>query len=77
MQHTGPNRDGSAEWNAYWDAPAAKHVIEHGIPVHVCALDCSQQAPLTSDLLARLARYPALQHTATILCITLQHTATH
>ena len=51
----GKDRDGSAEWNAYWDPHAVDQVLNHGPPIHICPLDCSQGAPLTSDLLYRLS----------------------
>jgi len=48
-------RDGSAEWNAFWDPPAVSHVLSHGPTLHMCPLDCSQHVPLSSSFLSRLA----------------------
>jgi purine nucleosidase len=48
--------DGSAEWNVYWDAPAARRVWDSTIPVVLCPLDITNNVPLTSDFIRRLGR---------------------
>lgn len=40
-------RDGTAEWNIYWDPPAAKRVWDSGIPITMFALDATNQVPVT------------------------------
>ena len=44
-----PGHDGSAEWNMYWDAPAAKRVWESRIPIRLFPLDVTNQVPLTPE----------------------------
>ena len=41
--------DGSAEWNIYWDAPAAKRVWDSGIPIRLFPLDATNKVPLTAE----------------------------
>jgi len=48
--------DGSAEWNVYWDAPAARRVWDSAIPIVLCPLDITNNVPLTSDFIRRLGR---------------------
>ncbi|MEP7358700.1 MAG: nucleoside hydrolase [Anaerolineales bacterium] len=53
--------DGSAEWNVYWDAPAAHRVWASRIPIVLCPLDITNTVPLTSEFIRRLGkqrRYP-------------------
>lgn len=38
--------DGSAEWNIYWDAPAAKRVWDSPLPIRLFPLDVTNQVPL-------------------------------
>ncbi len=49
-------QDGSAEWNAYWDPPAAARVWRTGIPITICPLDITAQVPITPELALRFAR---------------------
>lgn len=37
--------DGSAEWNAYWDPPAAERVWRTGIRITICPLDTVAVVP--------------------------------
>ncbi len=48
--------DGSAEWNAYWDPPAVLRLWQSAAPVTLFPLDATNQVPVTSDFLQRLAR---------------------
>ena len=54
-------QDGSAEWNVYWDPPAAHRVWQTGIPITICPLDITNNVPVTSAFvrtIARNRRYP-------------------
>ena len=41
--------DGSAEWNIYWDPPAAKRVFDSGIPITLFPLDVTNLLPVTGE----------------------------
>lgn len=49
-----PGHDGSAEWNVYWDPPAAAALWRTAIPILMCPLDITNSVPLTRDFLNRL-----------------------
>lgn len=49
-----PEHDGSAEWNFYADPPAAKKVIESGIPITLIPLDVTNNVPVTREFLLKL-----------------------
>ena len=53
-------RDGSAEWNIYWDAPAAKTVIEapglQGGKILLFPLDATDHVPVNSTLVRRFGK---------------------
>jgi purine nucleosidase len=54
-------QDGSAEWNVYWDPPAAYRLWQTDIPITICPLDITQNLPVTSEFvrnIARNRRYP-------------------
>jgi len=54
-------QDGSAEWNVYWDPPAAHRLWQTDIPITICPLDITQNLPVTSEFvrnIARNRRYP-------------------
>ncbi len=51
-----PEHDGSAEWNAYWDAIAVEKVWQTNIPLIVCSLDITNTVPVTSEFIRRLAK---------------------
>jgi purine nucleosidase len=56
-----PGQDGSAEWNAYWDAEAIDRVWQTQIPIVMCPLDITNNVPVTPDFIRKLAkqrRYP-------------------
>jgi purine nucleosidase len=49
-------QDMSAEWNAYWDPPAADRVWRTGIPITVCPLDLTNHVPVTPEFIRQLSR---------------------
>ena len=53
--------DGTAEWNVFWDAIAAKEIWDTNIPITICPLDLTNNVPVTSEFIRTLAkqrRYP-------------------
>ena len=50
------NQDGSAEWNVYWDPPAAHQVWQTNIPITLCPLDITNTVKVTSEFVRRLSR---------------------
>jgi purine nucleosidase len=54
-------QDMSAEWNVYWDPPAAARVWATSIPLVLCPLDITNHVPIIADFihaLSRQRRYP-------------------
>jgi len=51
-----PAQDGSAEWNAYWDAIAVQYIWNTTIPIIICPLDVTNTVPVTSEFVRRLGR---------------------
>jgi purine nucleosidase len=54
-------QDGSAEWNVYWDPPAAGQIWATKIPLIICPLDITNNVPITQAFVRRLAhqrQYP-------------------
>lgn len=49
-------QDRTAEWNVYWDPPAAGRVWATKIPIILCPLDLTNHVPVTSAFLKQLAR---------------------
>jgi purine nucleosidase len=49
-------QDGSAEWNVYWDPPAAARVWQTDIPITICPLDITNNVPVTSEFVRTIAR---------------------
>lgn len=49
-----PDHDGSAEWNVYWDPPAAHRVWATSIPIVLCPLDITNNTPVTAELIQNL-----------------------
>lgn len=47
--------DGSAEWNVYWDPPAAERIWRTDVPIVLCPLDVTNQVPVTTGFIRRLA----------------------
>lgn len=50
---TETNSDGSAEWNAYWDAVAVAKVWQTPIPFTICPLDVTNKVPVTAAVVKR------------------------
>ncbi len=48
--------DGSAEWNVYWDPPAAARLWQTAVPIRLFPLDATDKVPVTFDFLVSLAR---------------------
>lgn len=44
-----PGHDGSAEWNVYWDPPAARRVFDSRIPITLFPLDVTNLLPVTES----------------------------
>ncbi|HEX2906635.1 MAG TPA: nucleoside hydrolase, partial [Phototrophicaceae bacterium] len=53
---TEPGQDGSAEWNVYWDAPAAHQIWQTKIPIVLCPLDITNNVPVTTEFIYKLGR---------------------
>lgn len=51
------NHDGSAERNVYWDAPAAKSLLDSGAPLWLMPLDATNCLPISMDFLTELATH--------------------
>ncbi len=51
-----PGQDGTAEWNVYWDAVSAAKVWETEIEIIMCPLDLTNNVPVTSELVKKIAR---------------------
>jgi purine nucleosidase len=49
--------DGSAEWNVYWDPPAAHQIWQTSIPIVLCPLDITNHVPVTSELVLQFGRH--------------------
>jgi purine nucleosidase len=49
-------QDGSAEWNVYWDPPAAYRLWQTDIPITMCPLDITNNVPVTSAFVRTIAR---------------------
>lgn len=49
-------QDGSAEWNVYWDPPAAYRLWQTSIPITMCPLDITNNVPVTSGFVRTIAR---------------------
>lgn len=50
-----PGHDGSAEWNLYWDPPAARRVFDSSIPITLFPLDATNLVPVTGEFRRSLA----------------------
>ena len=48
--------DGTAEWNVFWDYLAAKQIWSTEIDITLCPLDLTNNVPVTSDFIHRLAK---------------------
>ncbi|MCX6591959.1 MAG: nucleoside hydrolase [Acidobacteria bacterium] len=50
-----PSHDGSAEWNVYFDPPAAARVWKSKVPLVLCPLDATNKVPVRREFQQRLA----------------------
>ncbi|MBE9044159.1 nucleoside hydrolase [Pleurocapsales cyanobacterium LEGE 10410] len=48
--------DGTAEWNVFWDAIAAKQIWDTKIPITLCPLDLTNDVPVTAEFIRTLAK---------------------
>ncbi|CAM9603488.1 unnamed protein product, partial [Hapterophycus canaliculatus] len=48
--------DGTAEWNIFWDPPAAKRVWDSDLDLVLTPLDATNEIPVTKEMLLRLGR---------------------
>ena len=48
--------DGTAEWNVFWDAAAAKQIWDTDIPLTLCPLDLTNNVPVTAKFIRTLAK---------------------
>lgn len=51
-----PGQDGSAEWNAYWDAISVARVWRSQIEIIMCSLDITNTVPVTSEFVQKIGR---------------------
>lgn len=48
--------DGTAEWNVFWDAIAAKQIWQTDIPITLCPLDLTNNVPVTPEFIKQLTK---------------------
>ena len=48
--------DGTAEWNVFWDAIAAKQIWDTDIPITLCPLDITNTVPVTPEFIKKLTK---------------------
>jgi len=68
-----PGHDGTAEWNIYWDPPAAKRVFDSRIPITMFPLDVTNRVPVTEEFrrdFGRQYEYPLSAAAGTIWAMT-------
>jgi purine nucleosidase len=68
-----PDHDGTAEWNVYWDPPAAKRVFDSNISITMFSLDVTNQVPVTEEFrraFGRQYQYPFSAAAGTIWAMT-------
>lgn len=53
------NHDGSAEWNVFWDPPAAQRLLTYHLPLTLIPLDVTNEVPVSREFLQALARHAA------------------
>ena len=49
-------QDGTAEWNVFWDAIAAKQIWETDISLILCPLDITNTVPVTPEFIKKLTK---------------------
>jgi purine nucleosidase len=66
LPKTAHKLDGSAEWNIYWDAPAAKEVLESPLIRHklLYSLDATNHVPVSSEFVRRFGRVSSSKNPA-------------
>jgi purine nucleosidase len=68
-----PGHDGTAEWNIYWDPPAAKRVFDSKVPLTMFSLDVTDRVPVTEEFRQAFGRqygYPFSAVAGTIWAMT-------
>jgi purine nucleosidase len=68
-----PGHDGTAEWNIYWDPPAAKRVFESNVALTMFPLDVTNTVPVTEEFRQAFGRqyaYPFSAAAGTIWAMT-------
>jgi purine nucleosidase len=68
-----PGHDGTAEWNIYWDPPAAKRVFDSEVPLTMFSLDVTDRVPVTEEFrraFGRLYEYPFSATAGTLWAMT-------
>ncbi len=68
-----PGHDGTAEWNIYWDPPAAKRVFASNVPLTMFPLDVTDRVPVTEEFRRAFGRqyeYPFSAAAGTIWAMT-------
>ena len=53
------DHDGSAEWNVFWDPPAAQRLLAYRLPLVLIPLDITNEVPVSRTFLQALARHSA------------------
>ncbi|MEA5569741.1 nucleoside hydrolase [Calothrix sp. UHCC 0171] len=51
-----PGQDGSAEWNAYWDALAVARVWQSSLEIIMCSLDITNNVPVNPEFVQKLGK---------------------
>jgi purine nucleosidase len=65
--------DGTAEWNIYWDPPAAKRVFDSKVPLTMFSLDVTNRLPVTEEFrraFGRQYQYPFSAAAGTLWAMT-------
>lgn len=71
-----PGHDGTAEWNVYWDPPAARRVWESGLDITIFPLDATNIVPVTDEFLRRIGLqygYPLSRAAGNMWALTAGH----
>jgi len=51
-----PGQDGTAEWNAYWDAISVAQIWDTQIEIIMCPLDITNNVPVTSEIVQQMGK---------------------
>ncbi len=71
-----PGHDGSAEWNVYWDPPAAKRVWDSALDITIFPLDATNTVPVTDEFIRAIGlqyQHPLSRVAGTIWALTAKH----